>query len=301
MISKPLRPVILAIGLMAGVSVITPALGQTTVQGASDSDLRKQNQQLQSRVQDLERELKAAQDRIIELEKKVAAGGHTAGNSGTTTTTAGSTSAEPQVSIDENVPSASPRALLRALTERYQNDPAKLEMGKDGDGKRRAYVRRLEGWKATVERELRGPIKWHAQVIGPGEPPFVNGYERVRLVAVDPVTGLQLGAPFDVSLNRTASDRLANWMSKGEADVVVVTGTLNPMVNINENRTARGSFDNPPYIGPFAEMGFDINVQSLTLPKDEVKEATTKPATLAKPVAPKPVPKPTPPPVAPGK
>lgn len=297
MILKTLRPVVMATGIAALVLVTQPAMSQTTIQGASDSDLRKQNQQLQSRVQDLERELKTAQDRIAQLEQRLAAAPNTSG-----TTTTGSVPTEEKVTIDETIPTASPRALLKALSASYENDPGKLDMGKGGDGKRRAYLRRLEGWKATVEREFRGPIKWHVKMTGPGDPPFVNGNERVRFVAVDPETGVQLGAPFDVSLNRPSSDRLAAWRAKGEADVLVLTGILDPMVNINENRTTRGSFDNPPFIGSFAEMGFDISVQSLTLPKDEAKASTagtaTKPA--GKPGA-KPMPKPAPPPVPPGK
>src|SRR5262245_27362533 len=84
---KTLRPAALAIGLFFCVSHSASSLGQTTIQGYSDSDLRKQNQQLQSRVQDLEKQLKQAQDRIAELEKKLAAGTHGTAPAATSTTT----------------------------------------------------------------------------------------------------------------------------------------------------------------------------------------------------------------------
>src|SRR3989442_1352806 len=72
-------------------------IGHAQTQPQSDSDLRKQNQQLQSRLDDLERELQASRDRIKQLEQQLAAAqkSSTRGSS--------STSSTPSAPLDERI------------------------------------------------------------------------------------------------------------------------------------------------------------------------------------------------------
>lgn len=281
---------IVLIALCSSVFLCRPGLAVAQ----SESDLRKQNQQLAAQVQDLQKELKAAQDRLKVLEAQITqlqqqlAAARAGGPSVRTPVPP----LEPEkVTIDERVPHASPRALLVALVTSYQKAVENMEIGKPGDGKRRAYIKKLEGWKASVDREFRGPITWHVRVL---ESRNGRGGERtVALQAVDPVTGVVLGDSFDVLLSTTVAERLAWYEDHGELEVMVLRGTLVPDVRINEQRESRGSFDNPPFIGPFGEFVYSVEVKSLTPAKDEKPQPATKPAESkdTKP-APKAAPKP---------
>lgn len=251
--------------LITSTALFCALLTSQTVQTAnaqSDSELRRQNQALATQVQDLERELEAAHARIAELEAQNARLRQqlAAARSAPAQSTAAPSLEPEEVSIDESIPTASPRALLNALVQRYEKATDGLEPGMPGDAARRTYMRMLENWKQTVEREFRSLIEWHVQAT---DSYAANRARYVSLVAVDPVTGVKLGPPFEVQLTRPLADRLAVLESRGKLGTLVLRGTLIPKVRINEQRETRGSFDNPPFIGPFAEFGFTIDVRSL--------------------------------------
>ena len=262
--------------LFAAAVLATPAI---CASAQSDSDLRRQNQQLTAQVDDLKKQLKEAQDRNRQLQDRVsqlesqlrrmAAGG--------AATPGGTTPEEPEkVTVDETVPSASPRALFKAIVDSYAKTTTDLDMGHPGDGKRRAYLKKLEGWKSQQDRELRGPITWHVRAVDSRT--TRSGDLIVTLVAVDPETDVRLGNSFDVELSKLQAERLAWADAHGAPGPLVLRGTLVPNVRINEDRGTRGTFDNPPFIGPFAEFLYSVEVKSLTLAKEEKEPgATTKP------------------------
>ena len=202
--------------------------------------------------------------------KRAAAGGPT--------TRGGTAPEEPEkVTVDETVPNASPRALFNALVDSYAKTTSDLDMGRDGDGKRRAYIKKLEGWKSQVDRQFRGPLVWHVRAVDSRT--TRSGDRIVTLVAVDPETDVRLGNPFDVELSKIQMERLAWSDAHGELGPLVLRGTLVPNVRINEAQATRGTFDNPPFIGPFAEFLYGVEVKSLMLAKeDKEANATTKPA-----------------------
>ena len=123
-----------------GVLALLAAAGTASAQ--SDADLRRENQGLRARVTDLQRELEAARNRIEQLEREVeklrqllAAGPQTSDAEST----------EEKVTIDESVPHASPRALLKALQDGYLEAMLDLEPGDpatpEGNRQRAAYLR----------------------------------------------------------------------------------------------------------------------------------------------------------------
>jgi hypothetical protein len=263
-----------------------------SVDAQSDSDLRRQNEQLASQVQDLmaereanEREIETLKARIAQLEQQLA----TARRSGNRQPPP-QTQPEPEkVTIDESIPTASPRALLKAVQSSYTDATQDLDMGRPGDGKRRAFMKKLDSWKAASDRQFRGPINWHVRVVD-ARPQDVNNDrapERiVTLVAVDPETDVKLGEPFDVQLSRTLTERLATYEARdpnGDIGVLVLRGTITPSIRINEQRAERGSFDNPPFIGPYAEFLYSVDVKSLMPVADDDKEKAKEPATQPQP------------------
>jgi Tfp pilus assembly protein FimV len=262
----------LVAALLAPVVLTAPAAGQ------SDADLRKQNQELQSRVKDLEAELAAAKTQSEALQKRIDAleSALTAARSGAASATATAASPpEEKVSIDESVPGASPRALFNAVAESYRKAVADAPIGRLGDRDRVAYMRKVEKWKGLAEREFRMPIEWHVLLLPPRM--VDNTRERIAtFVAVDPVTGTRLGDAFDVQLSRAMAARIAALDTGEDIGPLQLKGTAITRVRINEQRESAGTFDSPRFIGPFAEYEFTVEPTSVV---------TVKPAQATQPAA----------------
>ena len=238
--------------------------GEATAQ--SDRDLRELNQRLQTQVNDMRRELDAARMRITDLERELQT---LMGRLGRTT---GSTTTQTQperVTIDESVPNASPRALLRAIRESYTEATSDFEIGDfdstTGRRQRAAYLRAVESWARRIQREMKSSVVWHIRMLPPAEQGGDEPGLRVR--AIDPETSVELGDPFTIRLNSAIRRKLITLEQRGPIDVLVLKGVLIPTVTINRNRMDPGPFDNPPLIGPFAEFWFVVTADSLTPPR----------------------------------
>jgi hypothetical protein len=247
--------------------IVGPAAGQ------SDADIRRENQRLKTQVADLQAELGAANTRIKELEAQV--------QQLTQALRQAQQGLQPavpmppeRVTIDESVPDASPRALLNAMRTSYEEVAKDLDIGADDSRERIAYLRAAERWTAAANRKFRAPIEWVVQPIelrGQTQRGYV-----IRLIAVDPVTHVQLGAPFDVLVPRNRYRRLADEAERGELELLVLKGVLLPEAILNTTRHEAGPFDNPPLIGPYVQFGFQVEVQTM-IPhrpeEDDTKES----------------------------
>lgn len=244
--------------LVAALAVAGTAAAQ------SESELRRENQRLRTELADLRRELDAARVRIAELEQQL--GG--AGAQPVETAEA----APAETTIDESIPNASPRALLGALERSYEDQMQGIEIG-DADGDtsarrdRTVYLRTVERWAKRVNRELRSQFEWHVRLEGGAEQQ--SGRFGIMAVAVDPVTGADLGDPFPVTMSKSVAHRLDQMHRRGSADVVVLRGVLIPRVVVNPDRDHAGPFDNPPLIGPLAEFGMTVEASSFAEAEEE--------------------------------
>ncbi len=235
----------------------------------SDRDLRQDNQRLQTQVDDMRRELDAARIRIADLERDLAALMRRLGRTtGSPSSTAPSTPPE-RVTIDESVPNASPRALLGAIRESYTEATSDFEIGDfdspTGRRHRAAYLRAVESWARRIQREMKSAVVWHIRMLpmaeqGGGEP-------GLRVRAIDPETGVELGDPFTIRLSSAIRRKLAMLEQRTPIDVLVLKGVLMPRVTVNQDRMDPGPFNNPPLVGPFAEFRFIVTANSLTMPK----------------------------------
>ncbi len=244
-------------------SVLAAALAAPAAPAQSESDLRKENQRLQSRVTELQRELEAARTRIAELEEELKQLRSLPGAPGPGTVTA--PPPPPEASIDESVSDASPRALFNALKESYEAEMKDLEIGSDSDTAslrhRTAYLRAVQGWARRVNRELKSKVEWHVRLVPSSERP--PGQQGLLFVAVDPLSDARLGDPFLATLPRAMVQRLN---ALGASDVLLLRGVLVPQIAVNEERQSVGPFDSPRYLGPFAEFGMMVEGASVTRP-----------------------------------
>lgn len=253
----------LMITLCLALTYIAP---QTQAQ--SDSQLRRQNDELRERVRELTEELRQANQQIAELQKTIAQLERDldAARSGRGEVPP----LEEKVSIDESTPDASPRALLSHLQEDYQATLGEMETGSTGDRERNAYMRALERWTKRVNRELRMPIEWHVKVV---DAVRASRGVRLELIAIDPEHGTELGDSFIGTLNSSSViRRLERFDENGQMDHLVLRGVLEPKVSINPGRDAPGTFNTPPFIGPFAEFAMTVTIETMLPPEEAAKE-----------------------------
>jgi hypothetical protein len=180
----------------------------------------------------------------------------------------------PEVTLDESVPQASPRALFNAMEESYSEAMDGFEIGEDGDRQRSLYVRSVERWRARINREMRATIEWHVRVLESEEQRA--GY-TLTVVAIDPKTEARLGEPFVIELPRRLARRYEQLVERRQAEVLRVRGVLIPDVQVNHDRRDPGPFNVPPLIGPFAEFGFRIDPSAVTHPTDDDRERSDRP------------------------
>jgi hypothetical protein len=246
-------------GIALGILALLGTAGTASAQ--SDADLRRENQRLRTQVSDLQRELEAARNRIDQLEREVEKLRQLLAAAPATPT---GQPPEERVTIDESVPHASPRALLRSIKDGYMAALLDLDPGEPGTKQRTKYLHELARWARRINRELKTPIQWHVRIteraIAPGE------MLGVEVVAVDPETDVVLGEPFPVRLPQATVTKLRNLEKRGPLGVLVLKGVLIPEVMVNPERDEQGLFDKPRFVGPFAEFSFWVEASSLTPP-----------------------------------
>ena len=261
----------LALSLLISSILAAPARAQ------SDADLRRQNQELATRVKDLEAELEAARKQVETLQQRIAA---LEAQLAARAAAGGSKPIPPlepeQITIDESKPQASPRALFNAAVESYKKAVGSLPIGHPGDRENIAYMRAVERWEPTCERELRMPIDWHVRVLE-------GRRDRIAILqAVDPVTDARLGDPFQVQFPKTLATRIDDLAAGGDPGVLVLKGASIVNITVNPDRLMPGSFDNPRFVAPYAEFEVTVDVSSITPAKpapSSTQPSSTKPAT----------------------
>ena len=249
---------------LAATAILAPV---SSVVAQSDRDLRDENQRLTTEVKQLTRELDAAKGRIQNLQRQVES---------LRTALASVRRSSPQrspaplkeeaLTIDESVPNASPRALLMALKAGYDQTLADQDQGEPGSSERTRYLKAVDRWAASANREFRTKVAWHVRVLDAQT--MRRGLE-VKVQAVDPKTKTELGDPFVIALQRSVARRFEQLQQRDEADVLVLKGTLRPQVVFNPQRKDVGPFDNPRFIGPYAELRLTVDASSLLPPTDE--------------------------------
>jgi hypothetical protein len=251
------------------LAVLALAASAGIASAQSESDLRRENERLRTQVADLTQELDAANQRIQSLQEENSRL-RDALQAGPVTSTS-PLQPEP-VTIDESVPHASPRALLRALVQEYGETTGELEMGDSpGDPARVSALRQIRRWVARANREHKTPIEWHVRVVESAVR-VGRGYV-LRLHAVDPVTHTVLGDPFDAVLSRSLASRLLQREQRfGLEDVMVLKGVLEPRIHVNEDRSEEGPFDNPRFVGPFVEFNLTVTANAMIPPPEEEEQ-----------------------------
>jgi hypothetical protein len=257
-----LRPrLVLALALLAAGLAAAPARAQ------AQGDLRRENQSLRAQLDELQKELAAARKEIADLR---AENDRLRAQLAERGPGAGPTTLPPlepgPVSIDETNMRASPRALFNHVVLSYQKEMRGLPTGDEPSHPDRGnYLRALDQWVRRTKRELHGPVEWRVRVLD--DLAILGEGFQLKLEAIDPETGTVLGDPFLTMVSKalaTRMDRMGTPIVKG--GVFVVKGTAVPRIEVNPTRESAGPFDNPRFIGPFAEYSITVVAEALIDP-----------------------------------
>ncbi len=250
---------------LAAMAVLAPV---SSAMAQSDRDLRDENQRLTTQVKQLTRELDAAKGRIQDLQRQVDTLRITLAAARRSSPPSSPTPLEEEaLTIDESVPNASPRALLTALKASYDTTFADQDQGEPGSSEHTIYLKAVDRWAASANREFLTKITWHVR--GLDAQMTRAGRLELKVQAVDPKTNTELGDPFVIALQRSVARRFEQLQQRDLAEVLVLKGTLHPNVVANRQRRDVGPFDNPRFIGPYAEFRLTVDASSLLPPTDE--------------------------------
>lgn len=228
-----------------------------------DDSLRRENEELKQQVYE-------ARNRIAELERQIQRL-----NASLNQNALGEellSISQAKVTIDESKPDASPRALFAVLKGEFEEVIAELDMDKSDNARRITYRRTVERWINRANRKHNMKIEWHVTFF---ERPLSPNPDRIKLLAVDPVTHTVLGEPFFVPVTRQLARQLNKIELRNELNVFVMKGVLTPRLRFNENAIRPNPFNPSQFLGQFVEFNYTIEpLNFLSAKENEEGEGT---------------------------
>ncbi len=250
------------VAILALVALSTPGQAQ-----APETDLARENERLSAQVRDLEATLKAALARIAELEKSLAA----AGSSGTTP---GTTAAPRSIAASNLSPAGLTTAIRADFKAEFEASGLPVLTDTSTEEDRIRYERWLKKWVAARNRQFRERVSWPVAIKG-AEAVSTNE-TLVNFQPWDIKDATAVGKTFELviptrSYARATRRRNANM----DDDIARLDGVFVPRIRFNSARMEPGPFDNPPYLGPMAELFWSFDFKALSA---QITDADATPA-----------------------
>lgn len=158
-------------------------------------------------------------------------------------------------------PLSSPDALFEALSKDFAD---KVGAG-PGETKvdQVKYVGAARKWTQDASRAFRGSVEWTIQVVKLDEGASMARPADVTFSVLD-ASGKSVGPPVTLSLPARFMKTLSEDVGK---KTFKLTGTFGAKPIHNPQRTEKGAKDEPRFIGPYTEFGFDLSVQNIVAAK----------------------------------
>ena len=278
-----------ALGRMGAVFVIaagwvlgTPGAASAQEGDVTITELRRENARLRERVAELEATVAAREASIasleramIELRREIASlqAALQGVGTGTAPTTAPppTTVAEPEFAELPTDRFGAPEAMLAFTVESFNEafGAAVPDFGPEGEDAtaRRLHMQELKRWARRVTRQEASPVEWTIEVVRldeldrDGELQFRVVHPGSKLPYSDRVFLASIEGAMYRSLMREDEPLSEGvWILEGRARI---TPEIEPAL---EQPLA---FDVPPFVGPYVEFGFDLDVQRMRRPVDE--------------------------------
>lgn len=258
---------LLLIALFAAVLAPQAALAQT--RAPTPAELRRENDALRERVAQLEAELNSATETIESLREQMDALGdqleslrrelrqRPADTSGDDAPAEPATPEPTFAEVPTGEPLSSPEAMYQALRESY--DAELSGMPRETDPEFRRFISELSQWSRMMRREIRGQAEWVIEITGvvvDDEDELVVSYR-----VIDPESRLPYSdREHQLELPRGIAER--RFRDNPDHELWLVRGRAFASPQVNRDREEVGFFDIPRFIGPFAEFGFQLDLET---------------------------------------
>lgn len=175
-------------------------------------------------------------------------------------------------------PLASPDALFVALVLDYRDTLASDETAEgppDMDD--------VEDWTRDVRSKLEGPASWLARIESISRPDADDTADtaappappRMKLTVLDPDTGFSISRPVRIDIPRRFESRFPDTIEPDAPLYAQMRVRLEATPRYQPGRTSPGPFNFPPFIGPHAGFGYELEIIGFKfVEKDELKDAT---------------------------
>jgi len=262
----------------------------------SVSELRRENEQLRVRIDELEAQLARSQQsidqlleqvrqlnaQVAELKKDLDARREPAeGDTSPEETDSPPQPEQTYADLPASAPFAAPETMFRAVRDSYEEVFGEVTTPFESSDARNRYQRDAEAWSKSLKRSLRSQIEWTIEVrriITSEREPLTIEYRALdaatRLPYSDRVFTMQVPARFE---RRILQDRDAKyWQLRGVAGAALI---------INRERESIGFFDVRPFVGPYVEFGIDLTVSSIVPAPEQADPSTPAPTDDGEPEA----------------
>ena len=213
------------------------------------ADCEEKVKTLEEQVKQLSERLKALSQENDDLRKQLKDKGGGRPSSGP--------SGKPAEGSDQTTGAlASPGAIFEALVKDYNAKFASKP--KDSKPEQAKLLAEVREWVRGQAKAIRGPVTWTIEVVD-AQVQFGARTIDVTFVTLDArgkPTGPEFTAPFPSRFNKE--------LVAGKGKRFKLVGTAGAQPEVNAKRTEKGPDDEPLFIGPYAEFGFDVTVTSLT-------------------------------------
>lgn len=258
----------LALVTLCGVVLLSPIVAAQD-SPRSISELRRENEQLRLRIDELEAQLTRSQEAIAELLEQVRTLNEQVAQlqrelerrpaeTGQDSASPASPPPPAFAELPEGEVFAAPEALLRFTRESYEANFGGIELPFESLDARNRYLRDAESWIKGLKRTQRDQIDWTIEIIRihEDEQPLTVDYRVVDPQSRTPYSGrvytLQIPGRFE-----------RRFRDAGMSGFWQLRGVVGLTPNINREREDEGFFNVRPYIGPYIEFGIDLSVNSL--------------------------------------
>jgi predicted RNase H-like nuclease (RuvC/YqgF family) len=243
---------------MLGVTlVLAGSVSTLAQQDQSPAQLRLENDQLRERIEDLERQLGAAQRRIAALEstnqrlqERLERGGsrpqNDTGESGETE------EPEREMAPVPEDPFAAPAAMREMLAREYVRTTE--GMSYDSAGDRNEYLRTIRRWANQSKRDINGPVSWTVRVL---ESSGGRGKVGFTIEVVQNAGELPIGEAFEIEVVGRNVQKLEDAVG---GDPIQIDGVFSGSIEIDESLGASGD---PMFLGPFARLDYRVAIRSV--------------------------------------
>lgn len=240
-----MRPALAILALAAGLSAAAPALAQ---QG--DQRLAAENARLRDQVAELEAKLQAALTELDVLRQRLASAEDRLSNL--------EPPRPPQYAETGADPFSSPTALFRELVRLYERELA--PMPRETAAEQRDFNEAVERWVSEAPRRVRAEREWLVRIESVQREASAPRRFSGLISVIDPATGQAYGPARRMPL----PPRLAQRVTGSEdQDLWVAQVTVMAAPARNPARESMGVFNEPWFIGPQVEFGFDLEWRDL--------------------------------------